>query len=247
MGIANAGSAVGAVIWPIMLDQFLNRRKMSFDWTIRIVGYMVLILCLIITAGIRIPRRGVADKEGNPALGQEEEGEEETEGRKNDLSILKQRAFLLLGAGFFAASFGLFLPVFFLPLYGASHGLSTSLRFYLMSILNGASFVARISTGIMADRCGNFNMFFIMTVSAGVTCLCWTLATSPAGIIGFAIVYGYFSGVSALPVGRHLKDFLTSLPAQAMLSLQGPCSTQLATPTTRGTAIGLSMVALAIP
>jgi MFS family permease len=156
----------------------------------------VLILCLVITAGIRIPRKEVRDKDGNPVPGQEEEAYEEPAEKKNDLSILKEPAFLLFGAGFFVASFGLFLPVFFLPLYGALHGLSTSLCFYLMSILNGASFVARITSGIMADRCGNFNLFFTATASAGVTCLCWTWATSSAGIIGFAIAYGYFSGVS---------------------------------------------------
>ncbi|EEP76424.1 predicted protein [Uncinocarpus reesii 1704] len=228
-GIMIAGSSIGGIIWPIMLDQLLNVRGLSFGWSFRIVGFVVAPLCIIITISIRAPKK---PHQENHAENFNQETKRQQDGvmsqaPKSNVSILKNPTFILLCLGLSMATFGLFSPLFFIPTYAVTNGLSSSLAFYLVSLTNGASLVGRVSTGFLADRYGNFNLCFITIALSGIIAMCWTAATSKAGIIVFALAYGYTSG--------------------AMFSLQTPCAVQLATPESRGTAIGLLMVAPALP
>ncbi|GAB1203068.1 hypothetical protein APSETT445_001694 [Aspergillus pseudonomiae] len=197
-GIMIAGSSIGGIIWPIMLDQLLNKDGVSFGWTFRIVGFVVLPLCLFMVATIRpapktphdSDREGIQLSRGELASGHKAQDAE------GPASIIKNPTFLILCAGLSVATFGLFSPLFFISTYAAEQGLSVSLAFYLVSMLNGASMVGRVSTGFLADRYGNFNLCFLTIASSGLIAMCWTKATNIVGIIFFALAYGYTSGVS---------------------------------------------------
>jgi MFS family permease len=79
--------------------------------------------------------------------------------------------------------------------YALSYGFSNDLAFYLISMLNAASMLGRIVTGIMADRLGAFNVITISIMLSGIFFLgMWIVATSHAAIMSVTILIGFFSG-----------------------------------------------------
>jgi MFS family permease len=42
MGLAIAGSSLGAVVFPILLSKLLNDTEIGFGWSVRVCGFMVL-------------------------------------------------------------------------------------------------------------------------------------------------------------------------------------------------------------
>lgn len=115
---------------------------------------------------------------------------------KTDFSILKQPKMQLTCLSFFIIYFGMFSPFFFTTSYGVKMGFSDDLSFYTVSIVNGASFFGRILPGIVADKYGKFNSCIVATSFAGIIALCWTKATSVAGLVVWSAAYGFASGVS---------------------------------------------------
>ncbi|KAF2095027.1 MFS monocarboxylate transporter [Rhizodiscina lignyota] len=58
IGATISGSSVGGVIWPIALDQLLNEDGLSFGWTLRVVGFVILpvVIVAIILADLSIAK-----------------------------------------------------------------------------------------------------------------------------------------------------------------------------------------------
>jgi len=69
-------------------------------------------------------------------------------------------------------------------------------------------------------------MAILAALSSGVICCCMTSCTSLAGIVIFALAYGFSSG--------------------AIISLSGACATRVVEPRNYGTAIGMVMGVLSI-
>lgn len=193
MGIVIAGSSLGGVVWPIVINELLQKPNIGFPWTMRIVGFIMLPLLLVSCLCCR-PAPAPA-----PSAEQEQSSSESREPKarsKTDFSILKQPSMQLSCLAFFIIYFGMFSPFFFTTSYAEHQGFSENLSFYTISIVNGASFFGRILPGIVADRYGKFNCCILATCFAGVIALCWTRATSVAGLVIFAAAYGFTSGVS---------------------------------------------------
>ncbi|ROV95205.1 hypothetical protein VMCG_08563 [Cytospora schulzeri] len=224
LGLAISGSSLGGLIWPIVLQQLLYHTRLGFGWTIRVVGFVMLPLlaaaCLLVVEAPRAESgSAAAGRTVDSESGQKQEQQEMPKANKADYSIVKKPAFLLLGAGLAIGYLGLFAPFFYVSAYAVTEGVSSSLSFYLISIMNAASWFGRVLPGILADRWGHFNfLIFAMGASATVG-FCWTAATNVAGLVVWSVAYGFTSG--------------------AVLSLQGACAAKIATRETQGTAIGL--------
>lgn len=175
MGIAASGSALGGIIYPIMLDQLLNKSTLGFGWTQRIVGFLVLGLAIIAVVTIR---PGVPPRTGTYLLP----------------GAFKQMEYTLQVAGLFVTLWGLFTPFFYLPTYAQEHGMSADLSWYLISILNAASFFGRLFGGYLAVIAGPFELLSFCCAVYGVLVLCWIPATSNASLIVLAVLFGFFSG-----------------------------------------------------
>lgn len=216
MGIVVGGSSIGGVIWPVEINNLLNIDGVSFGWTMRIVGFTMLPLCIFIVLGVRSP-----PPENGPAhivLARP--------GAKAAKQLLKDPSFAFLCVGMAVLFLGLFAPLFFVTTYGVAIGLSTSFSFYLPSIALAASFFGRLLPGFLADRYGPFNVLFVSTISSCIVAFCWTTAKSVAGVVVWALAYGFASG--------------------AFLSMQSTCASKLATKETQGTAQGLVLGATAV-
>ena len=190
LGITVSGSSIGGVIWPIMLDQLLNSRGLSFGWTMRIVGFTMLPLLVIATLTVRSPSKIPSQNKTNT------QAVENSKGHKTDLSISKSFTFQLMCAGLAICALGLFSPFFYVTSYATSLGMSASISFYLVSVINGASLFGRVLPGFLADRFGCFNLCSIAVFSSGLIAFCWTKATNVAGLIVWSLAYGFASGVS---------------------------------------------------
>lgn len=194
-GITVAGSSVEGVVWPIALNKMLPG-GLSFDWTIRIVGFIMIPLHVIVVLTVRTPlqqAQGVED------------GKASYDGRlekkmKIDRTGIKKPPFILLCAGLFVANLGFFTPFFYISTYAVHLGMSQKLAFYLVSVLNGASTFGRILPGFIADRLGRFNILTICALFGGIIAFCWTTATSVAGVIVWTAAYGFASGISNLRI-----------------------------------------------
>jgi MFS family permease len=207
VGVVIAGASLGGVLWPIIVHELLLKKNIGFPWTMRISGFIMLLVmsvsCLICRP---MPK---PEPEGTP-----NDSEAETPQRKQakrgqghggwDWTIIKRPAMLLTAVGYFFACFGMLTPLFFVTSYAVEKGFSQNLSFYSISIANGGSIFGRILPGFVADRYGKFNSCIIMTLFSGVIALCWTTATSVAGLVVFSAAYGFASGVS------FLRSFLLS-------------------------------------
>jgi len=198
MGIVVAGSSTGGIIWPIVLDQLLNHSNLGFGWTIRIVAFIMLPLLGLTCLLLRSPRTVVPSPN--------EKAQVPTAKPKADFSIIKKPAFIFCCAGMAVANLGMFSPFFYISSYATSLNMSTSFSFYLISMVNGASFFGRILPGILADRYGCFNLLFCAALTSGVVAFCWTGATSTAGVAVWSVAYGFASGVSIVLTIRTIRE-----------------------------------------
>ncbi|OQN96693.1 hypothetical protein B0A48_17333 [Cryoendolithus antarcticus] len=226
-GISVAGSSLGGVIWPIAFDQMLHKDGISFAWSMRIGGFIMMPLLGICILTVKKPVKKpvtVPDEAGTSASldeATEKPANERPKTRAEHMKVLRTPPFLLLAAGLVVALFGFFTPFFYISTYAVSLGMSPSLAFYFVSIVNGASLFGRVLPGIVADKWGRFNILVVSMATAGVVAFCWTTATSVAGLVVWTIAYGFASG--------------------AILSLQIACSTTLADASIASSAVGIIM------
>ncbi|KAI1277911.1 putative MFS monocarboxylate transporter [Xylaria sp. FL0933] len=230
LGITIGGSSIGGIIWPIMLQQLLYARGVSFGWVQRAVGFTMLPLLAVACATVVDDVPGQSNK---PTLSEPEASEGSVTEESNSepspekklqaghpiKAMFKNSAFVLLCLGLAVAYLGLFTPFFYISTYAVSKGASSSTAFYLISAINAASFFGRVIPGHLADQYGHFNIFVLSVLSSGVIAFTWTAAYTLPGMIIWSIAYGFTSG--------------------AVLSLQSACAAKLSRPGEQGTTLGL--------
>ncbi|GAA6040713.1 hypothetical protein JCM8097_000887 [Rhodosporidiobolus ruineniae] len=179
-GIAYAGGGVGGAILSIVVSQLLAH--LSIAWTFRIVGLLTLVLNVPAALALkgrapRVPLRG-----GQASV--------------LDWSLFKDVRFALLLVGTSIAIFPLFVPPFFLPLYGSSIGLSASTSSFILAGFNLASAGGRVGFGLGADAFfGTLNSLVLCLALVGISTLAiWPVATSMAPLIVFAVINGFCAG-----------------------------------------------------
>lgn len=175
MGLAVAGSSLGGIVWPIALGKMLNNPNLTFGWSIRIAGFIMLALIAPACAAIkaRLPPRN-----GTFFL-------PEAFTNVQFLGVVGSTAMMMLG---------LFLPFFYLPTFAVEKGMSTELASYIIAILNAASFFGRVIPGVLGDKLGRYNAFSAAGLSSGVLLICMQWLNSNASIIVFSALYGFCSG-----------------------------------------------------
>jgi MFS family permease len=202
MSIASSGSALGGILFPVIVDRMLNHSSLGFPWTQRVVvsssihvlawccwcmkidtltkaigkqGFIILgfvvVACLTIKPGVQ-PRKGTYFL----------------------WHAFKQPAYTLQIAGLFAIWWGLFIPFFFLPSYAEHFGMSTSLAWYLVTILNAGSLFGRLIGGVLGMVIGPFNWLAFCSAACSLLILCWLRMTSTVSLIFMALLFGFFSG-----------------------------------------------------
>ncbi len=102
----------------------------------------------------------------------------------------------------FFLTFGIFVPINYLPSEAVAMGMTEDLAQYLVAIFNAASLFGRLTAGFMSDKLGKYNTFTISCGIAGVAVLAlWIPGTSQSATIAFAVIFGFFSGAYVSLIG----------------------------------------------
>ncbi|CCT72380.1 related to monocarboxylate transporter 2 [Fusarium fujikuroi] len=189
MGIMATGSSVGGVIFPIMITRMIERN--GYPWALRTAAFLILGLQVIACLTVRPRQKPVPKKLPAGRLA----------------APFTEPAFALLLAGIFILTYGMYIPIDYLPLSGLQEAhMSVNMSQYLVAIMNAASLFGRLGAGYGADIIGRWNMFIIACGVTGISNLAvWIPATKSSITIGYAIMFGFASGafvslVGALPV-----------------------------------------------
>jgi len=202
-GFVVAGSSLGGIVWPIMIDRLLNTTSIGFPWTMRIIGFAMIPFLILSCVAAKSPEPVVAQRKDLEAPETSSDTQLSAEkdskhGRKVARKALyMQSSMQLTCLAMFVTYFGVFAPIFYLPSFATDQGFSTTLAFYTASIVNGASFAGRIIPGFVADNYGKFNCCIVAMIFSGIVILCWTKVTSVAGLVIWSAAYGFSSGVSS--------------------------------------------------
>jgi MFS family permease len=211
LGLVIGGSSIGGVVWPIMLERLLNYTDIGFGWTMRVVGFTMLPLLAVACATVL--ETPTASTSQDLAAASDGDGSEQLDvsakmAPKIDLTIAKDKVFILLSLGLAIAYFGLFIPFFYISSYSTAQGVDPQLSFYLISMINGASLLGRIIPGHLADSYGHFNLCLAGLFASAIIAFCWTAVSTCAGLIVWSLAYGFTSGVcpSDRPSSMDLVD-----------------------------------------
>ncbi|KAI9058784.1 MFS general substrate transporter [Trametes sanguinea] len=114
-----------------------------------------------------------------------------------DRSFFSDPVFWSLGVCFFFTVFGYLSPIFFLPTFAKDKlpHLSELLAALPVTMLNFSAAMGRTLIGFLADRIGPVNALWAVIMLSGLTqLLVWTFVSNYAGIMAFAIMYGFVCG-----------------------------------------------------
>ncbi|OBZ75018.1 Riboflavin transporter MCH5 [Grifola frondosa] len=185
IGLVAAGSSLGGVCFPIMLQRLIP--KVGFGWAVRIAAFIVMgcLLVACFTIRTRLPLRGHISL-----------------GSAVDLGGFRDIRYVLASIGAFLIMYAVFIPLFYIEVYADFQGVSPNLSKYLLPIINAFGIPSRAVPGLLADRFGSINVLVPSTLISSILCLgLWLPARNANEIIAFAALYGLFSGtfVSLLP------------------------------------------------
>ncbi|KAI0115629.1 putative monocarboxylate transporter [Nemania sp. FL0031] len=174
-GIVYAGGGLGGTGIAFVMD--VINQKLGVEWTFRIIGLSMLATGLPMAFLIK-------DRNGPPASTAWVEW-----------ALFKEFRFVSLFLCGLIATFPLFVPVFFIPLYAESFGLPSLAGAGLAAAFQFASFIGRIGGGALADRIGALNTLVLsLFLNAISMLLIWPFATSIGPLVVFVILNGAANG-----------------------------------------------------
>ncbi|KAF4428238.1 monocarboxylate transporter 2 [Fusarium acutatum] len=189
-GIITAGSSLGGVVLPIMVNKLVVR--VGFGWAMRSVAF--LFLGLLVIANVTIKSRLPPPRRKFDI--------------KDFITPFKEMPFLLLTVAGFMLYLGSFLPFNFIIVQAKELGVSDSLAQYLVSIVNAASTFGRLVPAYFGDRIGVFNVMIPLTLLGGIfTLTVWLTAHSTASVVAYAALYGFASGCTLSIVPAMVASF----------------------------------------
>ncbi|KAK7042500.1 MFS general substrate transporter [Favolaschia claudopus] len=213
MGMAFAGSALGGVVFPIILNHLING-PVGFHWGIRTVAFITTILLIIgnLLTKPRLPTRKQRAPEDNAVL----------------KLILKDFPYWLSVLGAFLVLWGLFFPYFYLQLYAVLHGIDKNVAFYTITVLNAATVVGRLVPNLLADMYGPLNVAIPMTTVSGCLVFAMLNLNNVTSLFVFSAFYGCQSVGFIRPVSIQSSSsrigiamFILSIPLLTGAPLQG--------------------------
>ncbi|CAN6670038.1 probable transporter Mch4p [Trichomonascus vanleenenianus] len=174
IGIVASGSSVGAIIYPIMVERLIPR--IGFPWTARILGFMIFGMMLFPCIAFRplLPPR-----KAGPFI---------------DIESFTDWPYVLFTLGTFVGFMGLYIPIFYIETFARSIGFDERLLPYIVPILSTGSVAGRILPNFIADKIGPLNTLIPCSAAAAILAFSWIRVQSTAGLIVFALFYGFFSG-----------------------------------------------------
>ncbi|KAF7588733.1 hypothetical protein BBP40_005259, partial [Aspergillus hancockii] len=205
-GIAFIGGSFGGVLFPLMIQSLLP--QVGWGWSIRILAFILLVLCAISIAFCqsRVPPRKGAETTWRDTLPDPQ------------IFIDGTGVMAVTTTGVLFTDLAYFIPITYIPSYyidrqhlspGEALTGSAALAYQLLAILNTASCLGRYVAGDLADRFGRYNTMIVSLFLCTVSVLCFWLLDiaipdldSYALLVVFIVLFGFCSGsnVSLTPI-----------------------------------------------
>lgn len=204
-GIACTAGGIGGIAFSFITLYLAP--IVGFGWTMRIIGFISLVLCSVACATLQTPPQpdSISDAQA----------------KKPDLAtclrkaidlrpLAHDRPYLATTTAVFLIEFAVFIPITYLSSAALSTGpgLSHETSYRLIALLNVGSVPGRALPGYLADRFGRFNIMIVTAAACCVLIFCIWLpptaldqASEPA-LTAFAVLFGFWSGaaISLTPV-----------------------------------------------
>ncbi|RDB15271.1 Riboflavin transporter MCH5 [Hypsizygus marmoreus] len=176
LGVAAAGSSVGGVVYPIILQRLFM--IVGFGWGVRISGLISAACC--ISAVLTVTALSSLKTSLPCAV---------------SFKTFTDTQYLLLALGSSLVALGLFIPFFYIVSYAEHLSLAPQTTFYVLAVMNAGGVFGRIAPAYLSDTLGRFNLLVPSALLSGISCLTlWMFAHSVGLLMLFAAVYGFFSG-----------------------------------------------------
>ncbi|KAJ7077533.1 MFS general substrate transporter [Mycena belliarum] len=178
MTIVSSGSSLGAVINPIMLNNTIHG-PLGFANSVRASAGFITGLSLIACV-IMHPR--LAPTPPLPFW-------------RSLRRFSRDSAYICATLGTVTFVLGLYFPIFYFQLDAIQHGVSPTLSFYSLVIMNGSSFIGRLAPGFVAQQLGIINMVVAASAGGALFILCMIALRTVASVVVIGILYGLCAGV----------------------------------------------------
>ncbi|KAI9269222.1 major facilitator superfamily domain-containing protein [Phascolomyces articulosus] len=181
MGLCSAGTGCGG----LALSPFMNFLiiRYGLPWAYRILGFFSLGVCTVGTILIK-DRLPSSHRKNLPIKSPIE------------FSMFKEVNFNIWLIGAVTALMGYIVPVFYIPKYTASIGLTQTDGSNFLAIMCAMNAIGRILLGIIADKTGRLNMLVICSLISGTfTFVIWPFATTYNILLVYCILWAPGSGM----------------------------------------------------
>jgi MFS family permease len=176
LGITALGSCTGGVIFPVIVQQCLPR--FGFPWTIRIVGFIMLVLNIITMA---LYRTRLPPRKSGPIV---------------DWASFKDTSYSIYCIAMFFSFWGLYFSFFYIGSYGRNVlGVSYQQSINLLLVQVCMGFIFRLLPTYYADKIGSLNVLIPFPFICGIMMFGWIGIHSVGTLYVFAVIYGSASAV----------------------------------------------------
>ncbi|KAJ9637428.1 uncharacterized protein PV06_04084 [Exophiala oligosperma] len=181
VGIASSGSALGGVIYPIVLYRLLG--PIGFGWSVRVIAFMALgtLLLPIVILRMRVQPAKIRSLIDWTAF--------------RDVDYLLFTVSTMIG---FVSVISMLFYISFYP--DDKHITGTKLAFYTLPIFNTASCLGRTIPNWISDKTGPINLIAPGALIFGILTFCMPAVVNTGGFLVLAFLAGFFNGIYiALP------------------------------------------------
>ncbi|PFH53670.1 hypothetical protein AMATHDRAFT_907 [Amanita thiersii Skay4041] len=177
VGIIMAGGPLGGIIYSIMLN-YLFHSKVGFGWGVRIAALFSGVCLLVGNLAISVPPP-------SPTPPSE---------RKHSMKSMRDWPYLLTVVTGFVILLETYFPVYFVQLFAKMHGVSQTLTFYCLALINVANMISRVGVNYYANKFGAINLFIISCALNGGVIFGMLGAGTAPGLVLFSLFHGLFFG-----------------------------------------------------
>ncbi|KAF2819411.1 MFS general substrate transporter [Ophiobolus disseminans] len=192
-GIMWAGTGIGGIIIPLLLQHLLERY--GFRTALRVWSVVLFAATIPLTIYLR-PRLPVAQAINH---------------RKFDMAFLRNKSFLLFQLGNIFEGFGYFVPSIYLPTLARTLGASSPISALTLILINVTSVFGCVVMGGIVDRWHITTCILLSTIGSTLSVfLLWGFSTSIPLLLVFCAVYGLFAGSYSTTYAGIMKTLKTT-------------------------------------
>ncbi|EJU01044.1 MFS general substrate transporter [Dacryopinax primogenitus] len=193
MGISVAGSSLGGIVFPILLNNVFQSR--GFQWGVRAMGFFQLGTMII----------------ANLLMSTHYHPHQKAMKPPSPLKLLRDVPYLVAMVAAWTIGLGLYFVFFYIQLYAETVGISSTVAFYTLAMINAASIFGRTLPNLLADKFGPITVLIPCSVVTGAIVFAVLGIKNVGGLVIVCILYGFWSGAYVSLVGPMYASMADSL------------------------------------